>query len=81
MSTSIEAKHAAEILAMKRRHVESLLRSRGLIEEARGDWRGGYLGGTLVRLDIAHAPGMAWLDRPGAPREELTYDQVIERFA
>lgn len=68
--------------ATEQRHrVEELLRSRGLVEEAPGDWRGGYRGGLLLRLDIAHAPGMAWLDRPGMPREELTYDQVIERFA
>jgi hypothetical protein len=66
----------------KRERVAAVLRARGLVEEAPGDWRGA---GAYVRLDIAHSPPeTAWFSAiyNGAemPREVLTYDEVIARF-
>jgi hypothetical protein len=71
------------ILLMKttREQVSSVLRSRGLVEEARGDWRGA---GAYVRLDIKGKPGMAWLNPIyngiEMARETLSYEEVIARF-
>jgi hypothetical protein len=65
-----------------REQVEAVLRARGLREEAPGDWRGA---GSFVRLDVRHAPGMAWYtpiyngaEMPN--HEDLTYQEVIARF-
>lgn len=78
-----DALRAAWVLAGARLDVEEALRARGLLEEARGDWRGA---GAFVRLDIAHAPGIAWytpiyngIEMPG--REEISYEEVIAKFS
>lgn len=54
------------------------LRGAGFSEEAPGDWR--HADGRLVRLDLAHSEGMAWVDAAGLPREVLTYRELIERL-
>lgn len=69
-------------MSTTRERVESVLRERGLREEATGDWRGA---GAFVRLDVRHAPGMAWYtaiyngaEMPG--HEEMSYEEVMARF-
>ncbi len=64
-----------------REQVEAVLKARGLVEEAPGDWRGA---GAFVRLDINRAPGMAWYNPIyngiEMAREELSYEEVVRRF-
>jgi hypothetical protein len=71
-------------MTTKRWQVEAVLMARGLVEEASGDWRGA---GTYVRLDIRHAPETAWVNAThpdgttmAAPKEVISYDEVLKRF-